>query len=352
VQPGIIAESMAPGSSPTAGTWYRLLLMLFGTSSAPLAAGLALCALAGAWVLVRRQPLVGGTLTLVVLISLLMSAVSSFGGIEVPIVLARYLAIVFPVTHVCTAAGLIRLARGFPEPAGLHTRAVLSLRVGSGIVLFSLLAATNPLRPAYAGRNSFTNHSAFIESGGFGGWNGRYRSAFLPEQAAAGPVRMSRFYLGLPANTRRLIEYPMMIGDHYNYYYLYQHRHGKDVVIGYTDKVDEVPADRDGVGAEALVDLVIHTAHGGRRPRFRNMVDIQDAEAVRRSGADYLICHRDLLGEFLPGAPLPSTPPAPGLKECLEGSAVRFGPPVFEDDTIVAFDLRRSQQAVGEVRGR
>jgi len=131
----------------------------------------------------------------------------------------------------------------------------------------------------------------------------------------------------------------MMLGDHYNYYYFYQHHHGKQIIIGYMDIVDNMPPDRNGVDAELLVNHVIQAMGDKRRDRFQNMVDIQDVEAVRRSQADYLICHKNLFSEFLPGYPIPTRTPTSGIKECIHQSIKHFGSPVFEDENIVAFNV-------------
>jgi hypothetical protein len=342
LQPTLIAENMAPGSSPTIEAWKQFMLMLFGTSSVALAGGLLLFCLAGAWTLLRADFLLGAVFALVVCLHFLMIAVCRFMGIDVPIVLARYMTILFPLAHVCAALGLTRLTFAIGGLAVFREPAVRGVTVGLAILVFLLWVLTNPLLSAYAAPNNFTSHSAFIEWGQFGGWEGRYRSGFLPNDATIGPPRMSSFYRDLPPRTRRLIEYPMMLGDHYNYYYLYQHRHGKQIVIGYTDIVDDMPVDRDGVVAEHFVNHVIRAVDDRRRLRFRNMVDIVDVDAVRRSRADYLICHRDLVGEFLPGAQPPVRTATPGIKECVEQSAHHFGPPVFEDETIVVFGLTNS----------
>ena len=81
--------------------------------------------------------------------------------------------------------------------------------------------------------------------------------------------------------------------------------------------------------------------------RFRNMVDILDVEAVRGFRADYLICHKNLLSEFLPGVQLLPKTLMPGMKECVEQSTKNFGPPVFEDETIVVFDVADKPTAQG-----
>ncbi|MEI6154576.1 MAG: hypothetical protein WCQ90_10865, partial [Deltaproteobacteria bacterium] len=342
VQPTVIAENVVPGSPPTIDTWKQFLMMLFGTSSVILAGGLTLMCLLGAWTLFRKHFFWGAVFALVAFLHLLMIAVFRFAGIEAPIVLARYLTILFPLAHVCAAVGLIQCTARIRELAEFRKPLIRGLSFALAILVFVSWIFTNPLWYAYAAPNNFTNHSAFIESGQFGGWDKPYRSWFLPQSVSSEQPRISAFYSGLPQRTRRLIEYPMMLGDHYNYYYFYQHRHGKQIVIGYADLVDVMPLSRDCVYPDFFVNHVIRAVDDRRGIRFRNMVDILDVEAVRRSRADYLICHKDLLGEFLPGIRRSAKTLTPGLKECIEQSMKHFGPPVFEDETIVVFDVADS----------
>ena len=345
VQPSIITESIVPGSSPGIDTWKQFMLMLFGTTSVILAVGLTLCCLIGALSLFRDNPFWGLTFTLVVFLHLLMTALCRFSDINVPIVLTRYLIILIPLGHVVTAIGLKRCAVGIGRFAIFRKPLIRGLSFALVISIFASWVLTNPLWYAYAAPNNFTNHSAFIESGQFGGWDKLYRSCFLPQSVSSAQPRMSAFYRNLPPRTQRLIEYPMMLGDHYNYYYFYQHHHGKQIVIGYMDIVDDMPPNREGVDAELLVDHVIRAAHDKRSSRFGNMVDILDVEAVWRSRADYLICHKNLFAEFLPGARLPDRIPVSGIKECIKQSTKHFGPPVFEDETVVVFNVADSQPA-------
>jgi hypothetical protein len=268
-----------------------------------------------------------------------MIVVCDFADIDVPIVLARYLTILFPLAHVCAAIGLIQIATRIGGLAELRKPFARGLAISLAILVFSSWIITNPLRYAYAAPNNFTNHSAFIESGQFGGWDRLYHSLFLHKPGSYVPPRMSPFYRDMPKRTQRLIEYPMMLCDHYNYYYFYQHYHGKQIVIGYTDIVDSMPLERDGIREEFFVNHVIRAVDDKRGIRFRNMVNILDVGAVRRSRADYLICHKNLLSEFLPGIQLLPNTLTPGMKECVEHATKNFGPPVFEDETIIVFEV-------------
>jgi len=337
LQPSVIAENMMPGPYPTIETWKQCLMMLFGTSSLMLAGGFLLTGLVGIWAIFREQLFWGAVFILLILLHLLMIAVCGFASLDVPVVLARYLTILFPLAYICAAKGLIEISTKIGRLAELRKRATRGLAWSLAILVFSSWVLTNPLWHAYTAPNNFTNHSAFIESGQFGGWDRLYRSLFLPQSIYNPSPRMSTFYRDMPKQTQRIIEYPMILGDHYNYYYFYQHYHGKQIVIGYTNIVDSMPLNRDGVCEEYFVNHVIRAVDDKRGIRFRNMVDIMDVEAIRRSRADYLICHKNLRSEFL--ADTQSLTKTPGLQECVEQSKKHFGPPLFEDENIVVFDL-------------
>jgi hypothetical protein len=89
-----------------------------------------------------------------------------------------------------------------------------------------------------------------------------------------------------------------------------------------------------------LHDLCLDGPYYGEVPRdarfrFRNFVFLDDPEAVRASGARYLLLHR---GE-LHGAPFREA------DRCMAALARLYGPPVDVDARLAVFDLR---QAGGE----
>lgn len=342
VQPGVVFEHISPQHSVTIETLKQSLLILFGTTNLAVASALMLLCLAGLGILLKQSIFWGTLFVTAALLHFLMIEIGNFWSLDVPIVLVRYLAILVPLSHVCTAIGLsfcvAALARlsTFQHPATRVSTLVMTILIGG------YWMSTNPLKYAYAAPNNFTNHSAFIEQGRFGGWDLLYPSRFAPRFASFGPPQISAFYRNLPPRTRLLIEYPMLLGDHYNYYYFFQHHHRRRIIIGYTDKVAEMPPTRDWINPDFFVNHVARAAEDEGSIRFRNMVNILDAEAVRRTNADFLICHRDLLGEFLPKSEPHLSAPTPGIQECIEHSFKHYGIPVFDDENIIVFDLSKS----------
>lgn len=334
VQPTVIAENVGASDPLMILTWIALLMMFFGTSGEILAFALFLICLIGVWTLFKKNVFWGTLFILLFLAHVLMIFNCGFAGIDNPVVLARYLIILFPLVHVSVAIGLIQIATRIGRRAELTKSFHRGFALSLIIVTFSLWIMTNPLRFIYSTPNNFTNHPAFMLQGQ------PHIEVADNSNPIYGPPPMFPFYLEMPKHTRKLIEYPMMLGDHFNLYYYYQHYHHKQIIIGYTDIVDSMPFHRDGVSADFYVNHVIHAVDDKGAIKFRNMVDILNAEAIRKTKADYLICHKNLYAEFLPGEqPSASKTAVPGLKECVEHSTEHFGPPVFEDENILAFKI-------------
>lgn len=337
VQPTVIAENIGPGSPLIILTWVALLMMFFGTSGEILACIIFLLCMSGIWTLFKNSVFWGALFIVLFVLHILMIFICGFAGIDVPVVLARYMAILFPLFHVGTAIALKKIYNDISGYTTFPRFIARGLAMCFGGLIFSSLLITNPLWHVYASPNNFTNHPAFFLEG----------QPHL-EIDLFGPPNMSPFYRKMPQRIKRLIEYPMMLGDHYNLYYYYQHYHGKQIVIGYTNIVKDMPMHRDGVSAEFYVNHVIRAMDDKRAIKFRNMVDILNAEAVRKTRADYLICHKNLHKEFLTGEQRSfSNPMVQGLQECIKYSVTNFGSPVFEDENIVVFGLTNASNAAG-----
>lgn len=339
VQPTVIAENVGPGSPLIILTWVALLMMFFGTSGEILACVIFLICMSGIWTLFKNSVFWGTLFIVLFVLHILMIFICGFAGIDVPVVLARYMAILFPIFHVGTAIALKHIYTGISGYATFRGHIARALAMSFGGLIFLSLLITNPLWHVYASPNNFTNHPAFFLEG---------QPHLDIITSDFGPPRLSPFYRSMPTGTKRIIEYPMMLGDHYNLYYYYQHYHGKQIVIGYTNILKDMPIHRDGVSAEFLINHIIHAVDDKRAIRFRTMVNILDAESVKRSRADFLICHKNMYKEFLPGENHAlSDTSVPGLKDCIDYSQHHFGPPVFEDENIVVFGLMNAANAAG-----
>ena len=80
-----------------------------------------------------------------------------------------------------------------------------------------------------------------------------------------------------------MVEYPMMIGDHFNPFYYYQHFHRRPVMVGYTSDMSLARGLAAGnIYGNTYIDQVLSLVHDQSRLRFRNLISMDDLPAMRR----------------------------------------------------------------------
>ena len=297
---------MVDNPLPAFSEWRQVALMFFGTSSGSLAFLLLIVSLSGAVIVLRKNIFWGFLFALIFALNFLMIWVGLFAAANVAIVLVRYLIILCPVGLLWVAVALDRLS---------SISRVCGVLGSAGI--FVLLVATSPLWEIYKAPNNFTNHSAFQESYETAGLQMPRYSRMFPWLGDHLTTSLPAFYQALPVNADCLIEYPMMIGDHCNLYYYYQQRHKKRVVVGYTMDVPWEMDRTDGVYGSCLINHVFREVKDKCQIRFHNIVNIQDAAAVQKTGADYLVVHLNLMIEMYGGAIEPESGRLPAAMDCL-----------------------------------
>ena len=337
-QPSLITGVMRAHSVPTAETWRQSALLLFGTSSFAAAGGLLMFCAIGILTFFRRNLLWGMIFLLLFALHAFVSVVSNLDCIFSAIVLARYVIILFPISFVCAALGLNACFSSLDAMIKRRSPALGKVvAVSISFFFLTLLLITNPLRDTYASPNNFTNHSAFQESyDSFhrGGGTQPYRSSIAPEWAASRPANMPLFYRTLPASTQCLIEYPLIMEDHFDPYYYYQQYHKKRVIAGYAPYVAAAQSQYTGYDVNVL-PISCPPNHA----RFKNLVNMLDAEAVKKTPANYIILHRNLVAEFLPGKISADKTKIEGIEWCAGKLQKNYGPPVYTDESIIVFDV-------------
>jgi hypothetical protein len=187
---------------------------------------------------------------------------------------------------------------------------------GLGLVVAIYMAG--PLPYAYVDHASFTKHAAFqYEYPDFDA------TISLPDPVSAQYRRIARaqlhpFYarLAREGGQAPIIEYPFLIAQCTNRFYFAQMLHRRPVLAGYYasgagwDDIYGLALDDSRRSATSLVspgymmaEMSIDQALGhlasGSGIRFRTVVDIDDVDALRRSGAEYLVLHWNPAREFL-----------------------------------------------------
>jgi len=314
------------------------LNLFTGTGNDLVSFGLLAVCVYGLVRLAKSRALFSSCLAAMVVVQGLSLAAVSPHSIQAPIVLARYMIVLWPVWVVGVSVGLADLHGRLLEksgPPGSALRGAVAILLPVSLAGLFLLG---PLPWLYHDPNNFTNHDEFQAT---------YDRAPLNRIIGRSDLRPA-FYgrLAEDPDVRAIIEYPFVTAWPANPYHIYQRQHGKRVFVGRDDRtfvVQRYPVMHPGL-------------------RLANAVDLTSLGAVRRSGASYILVHKDLLAELLhlrqddPQRRVtleavsrdpehinqrwyyqPARESAAGVRPVL----IRlFGPPVYEDDWTAVFKVR------------
>lgn len=327
------------------GTLYGFAAMMAGTPNAALTWLFVLLTIVGAILLCTAMPLIGGMFMSIVVVNLGVVFVLNPKGSEVAIVFTRFAIIVLPIAFLCVARALDRLCVWLPSMSPPRLRR-LSGHLGTllAVAMLAALLLAGPLPRIYAGPNNFTNHSAFQQAYEPLDWARYYTPAMFPQY----PYRLTAENIS-PAYTRiarepdatAIVEYPMMVGDHFNPHFYFQHFHKKRVIVGYcSDFILPFVKSVGFVYGNHLACEILSRVREPGQLRFRNMINIMDTEALRASPAKYVLVHKNLETEVerneSQGGPLR---PVMIVAEMLTKS---LGRPIFEDEHVILFPIRRA----------
>jgi hypothetical protein len=271
-------------------------------------------------------------------------------------VLARYLLPGFLLASLAVGVAAQALVR---QAATLVGR---NLRWGAVFAGIALLYFLGPLPRIHGRVNSFTKHPAFQAS-----YAAQNPERALPDPLDDGTARpvgraqLQPFYaaLGRIPGAAPIIEYPFLLGEDANLCYFAQQSHGRPVLAGYyqsgagprdvfgiavgpRDPDQPLPPSPGFIVNAMMVDHVLGRRPADSRVRFRTTVDILDAAAVERSGAELLVLHGNLLREFFGVGPAGAHSDfALGIRREL---FARYGMPVFENDLITVLRVSRRRE--------
>jgi hypothetical protein len=235
------------------------------------------------------------------------------------------------------------------------TRTRQRVLLATALCLLTALVAFGPLPRLYGATNSFTKHLVFQFD----------YAEHDPDRARIDPLepdladRLRRselqpFYSALSRKNGRapVIEYPFVVGENANLLYFAQQVHGRPVLAGYY-RSGALDVDVFGLAAASrssavlrppspgyimsgmTVDHVLGRPQSDSRIRFHTVIDIADAKAISRSGAEYLILHWNPLREFFHSGP-------EWVKSWFVANirgqlAARYGAPAFENAVLCVF---------------
>lgn len=328
-------------SPPDLHTLWGYLSLLSGTHWALLKVLFLALAGCGAVFLVRKDTVSGGSILCCEILYFVYLYVSRQDDINSPILVARFGIILFPValllvsTAVASFAEATRVRRFGKAPFAALALAGLAT-----------IAAASPLPHIYRQPNNFTNQSAYQYSYEPTDWS-LSRERDLVKGFRMKKSDIPRLYFSLAGRTDvpGIVEFPMLIGDHFNQYYYYQLFHRKRVAAGYIPEIKFPPlASKDEfVYGDTPVDYVMSRVPPALRARvrFRNLVSLTDAESLGRRCRDWLlIVHKDPFFEMFPAlfARQPNGSPSSGL--LIQFLKSRYAQPDTETDQLAVWRIR------------
>jgi hypothetical protein len=315
----------------------HMAMLVSGTSQPVLAVLFWLALLVGATEQCRRHPWFGITLVSLYPLHALALLLSRPDCSQSAIVLARYCIPLVPVSLLFVACGMQSILEF------LATRMALRPAVQTllGVAAVVALVFAGPLPQTYLAPNNFTNHGAYQHRYAPIDWGRSFYSDLTPADfKLVTTVRVdevSPFYgrLAENPNHRAIVEYPMLIGDHFNPLYYYQHFHRRPVVVGYASDVKLAQGLAAGnIYGNTYIDQVLSLVAPPARLRFRNFVSMDDLVAMKARNVEYIILHK----RFEAQLPLVAPPPPDLDRLCREYQA-KLGLPAYEDANIIVFPL-------------
>jgi Dolichyl-phosphate-mannose-protein mannosyltransferase len=315
----------------------RILMLISGTGQPVLIALFWVAFIIGAIEQCRRNPWFGGMLVSLFPLDILALLLSHPDSAQSAIVLVRYSIPLVPVSLLFAAGGI---------QAGLDAIAARAeFRPGlQNLIAFACAAAlllAGPLPQCYVTPNNFTSHGAFQYRYGRMDWSHSFYSDLTPPGFSLNTViqagEVSPFYstLGKDPDGRPMVEYPMMIGDHFDPLYYYQHFSKRPVMVGYaTDVALPLGLAAGNIYGDTYIDQVMSLVHDPSRLRFRNLISMDDLAAMRARGVEYIVLHKEFEAQLSAVAM-----PLPDLERLFEKYSREIGPPFYQDEHIAVFRL-------------
>jgi hypothetical protein len=313
---------------------------------------IALAAAGHVWLL-RRKPLLGWIFTAVIVGNLAFIGISRPVEIESAAVLLRYTIVAVPLTLLTAAVALDRGLEFLDRriPARLHPRLLTGM---AAVVLVLVLLLSGPLVVTYATPNNFTNHSAFQGSYARPTWKRSDARHVLPAFEIV-REKVPPFYEWLAAQpgVEAITEYPFDVCNYNNLLYYYQHVHGKRVFAGYTTEpalrgyafAPDAKGEEFGFGT-LTADKILTPLETNDRLHLRTMAQVSDEKTLRDGPSDYIALHKFLMVLKFRIDRIDTSPVFYRAVELLAERYRRwFGPPVFEDASLIVFNVRSRSQA-------
>jgi len=292
--------------------------------------------------LFRKSFLLGFVFVSVFAAYVFVSFVTKSNFAHVPLVLARYVIPAFPMGYALVALGMDSIWKTASIiPA--NKKITNTVFYSAAVCFLAGIVWTGPLRQTYAAPNNFTSHSTFQESYAPLSWDRPRISKMLQRTYAVNEENMSVFYKTLAGQTavKKIIEYPMLLGNHYNLFYYYQRFHKKNVAVGYTRSIKNSSGAPTGyVSGNMIADQVLNQVKDSGQLKFQNLVDIRDIAAVKKSRADLVVFHKNPFSEMFEPKTGNEGSEMSLISNISQIYRKLYGRPIFEDRHLIVFKVR------------
>lgn len=319
-------QSLPKAAQLISGTGQPVLAFLFWAAL-----------IAGAIEQCRRNPWFGWMLVSLYPLHALAFILSRPDCAQSAIVVTRYCIPLVPVSLLLVACGIQAALEAIAARATFQP----ALQTVAAFAYVVALAITGPLPQCYVAPNNFTSHGAFQHHYGSMDWRQSFASDLTPTGfTLVTTVRVdeiSPFYQWLANHPGEnpIVEYPMMIGDHFNPLYYYQHFHRRLMLVGYTTDLTLLQGLAAGnIYGNTYIDQVLSLVNDKSRLRFRNLVSMDNLAAMRARGVEFVILHKHFEAQ-LPAVALP----LPDLERLWNQYRKALGEPFYEDTNVAVFRL-------------
>ena len=313
--------------------------ILSGTSNNILIALFLLMFLTGILTAFRKKTLFAISIIVIFAVYLIMMSLSHQEGSHAAIQAIRYSISIIPFVLILVAFGLDHILSFFNTLIKTsRISSILIFLIPSAILLN--LFTFGPLLVTYQYPNNFTNHSAFQDS-----YKSHIWTYSRPRDLTPGYLMkkedISKFYFSLSkqSGVHTIIEYPMLMGDPVNLHYYYQHFHKKNILVGFSQNLIIPERTQDYINGKYSVDYVLSRLPDLKKGKFKNMVDMDNIEAIKSSTAAYIILHKHFISEMFPYLKSKKAQENEAVLYYSQTYRKYFGNPIFEDKNIIVFKI-------------
>ena len=315
----------------------QVALLISGTGQPLLALLFWIALVFGAVGLCHRNPWFGWMLVSLYPLHALALLLSRPDSAQSALLLVRYCITLVPVSLLFVACGIQSALKTLAARATL--RPPLQSLLACAFV--GALALAGPLPQTYVAPNNFTSHGAYQQRYGRIDWQRSFYSDFTPvdftlnTRISADEISLFYGLLAKEPGSRPVVEYPMMIGDHFNALYYYQHFHRRPVIVGYTSDMKLASGLAPGnIYGNTYIDQVLSLIRDPSQIKFRNLISMDDLPAMRGRGVEYVILHKRFEAQLSEVAP-----PPPDLERLWNQYRKALGEPFYEDAHLIVFKL-------------